>query len=206
MEPCLLPCLPPQATVKGSQKFRDKVSCRLAFYLFPDVLKTAAGGICFQLFSWFTIVLWCARASYSRMQTECTFPSSLLTCSVFGMTPPGGGSSNETKHNIQQKDSGLHHAARESAASLTGITRESRVICNNTIAVGGFTSLASDIFNFFDSRCELQPSTYPAASLISLSSLVLSCYPSLKNNSSRLAPPRLLSACFWAAARMLCCY
>lgn len=87
-----------------SQRLSEiQVSCRFAFYLFPDVLKTAAGGICIQLFSWFITALRCARASYSGMRTERTFPSSLSTCSVFDMTPPGGGSSNETKHDIQQK-------------------------------------------------------------------------------------------------------
>lgn len=39
MGPWLLPCLPPQNTVQGSWKDRDKVCRRFGSYLWPDVLS-----------------------------------------------------------------------------------------------------------------------------------------------------------------------
>lgn len=67
-------------------------------------------------------------------------------------------------------------------------------------------SLPLILFLFFSSQCETQSSPYPATGLISLSSLILSCYPSLKTNSSHSAPLQLLSACWQRAACELCCH
>lgn len=130
------------------------------------------------------------------------------TCNIFDVAPSGEGKDTENDWHETGRGTENPLAAPHGEwmrRSHAGTTWESQVICNNG-RYGGLLSSPLILFLFFTSQCEIQSSPYPTAGLISLSSLVLSCYPSLKTNSSHSALLQLLSACWQCAACVLWCH